>query len=110
LPTGIEARFREKGIEVETPDNRSCRTALGAEVMGATFPCLLDAADQAVCKRYASFPQRLFVLDSVRRIRFDADRGLSSPWDFRAIRGCLDELLHRNSPDNRGFTTPPPAA
>lgn len=79
-----EDELKEFVEDERTPTEQRDRLArAGMKHYRLQFPCLLDDADDSVCKLYRAYPMRLLLLDKERRIVLDSGIPMSRgaiPW------------------------------
>jgi type I thyroxine 5'-deiodinase len=86
---------RQEGVVIrqhQTLDERRAAARRCARELGLTIPMSIDGMDDAVCRAFSAWPERIYIVDGDGRIAYQGGHG---PYDFNPeeARAALDSLL-----------------
>jgi hypothetical protein len=84
----------EAGIRIKQHtqfEERVAAAELCADKLGITIPTLVDGMDDAACKAFSAWPERIYIINDGAKIHYKGGHG---PWDFNPdeARASLSEL------------------
>jgi type I thyroxine 5'-deiodinase len=95
---------RQEGVVIKqhtTIEERRAAARRCARELALTIPMLIDGMDDAACKAFSAWPERIYIVDRAGRIVYQGGHG---PYDFDpdAARASLERMLAGRSPGRSG--------
>ena len=82
-----------------TLEERRAAARRCARELALTIPMLLDGMDDAACKAFSAWPERIYVADRAGRIAYQGGHG---PYDFHPeeARAALEGIVGDRAPES----------